>query len=405
MNNSEREAFDKKVYSFFKIKGTLCPAEVSKHFKKKWETAHNSILRLVEKGLIFYHPEISRSPKCYSIWPDHADNVNQRYFDDGQQVKNGNETGKSTNTTFDYSPSDASIVRGQLAQITEKECFVCHPMMRGKDVPRTFVRGHLHGQYFVDIIETGTMPETFLIPDTEITGGWMKRKMKGNDCYFGHINLPDDPKTFNIHAMANKQGELKGLSAYVHPRYIYHKNNARTAAAEFRQQVKDIIKVLEHYGWRFGSIYCKGVYSMAINDPILAGHVPKNHVEGEGSILYDSSVGNADGVCTEAEILADHDSAEAEVDVMVELPSRIWSLESSGRRMESKLNELNTSVNAMADLLSNAIPHMDNLTRTVKDLAMVTEFNSTVIFGTSNPLNSNPPYIGKADSKGDAMYG
>ena len=33
--------------------------------------------------------------------------------------------------------------------------------------------------------------------------------MKGNQCYFGHINLPEDPKKFNIHAMANKKGELK----------------------------------------------------------------------------------------------------------------------------------------------------------------------------------------------------
>lgn len=406
MNNSEREAFDKKVLTFFKAKGTLCPSDVARHFKKKWETAHNSILRLVEKGLIFYHPEISRSPKCYSIWPDHADNVNQRYFDDGQQVKNGNHTVKSTNTTFDSSLFDSGIVRGKPVQIVEKRGFVCHPSMKGKDVPRTFIRGHIHGQYFAEIVEVGKMPETFIIPDTEITGGWTERPMKGNQCYFGHINLPEDPKKFNIHAMANKKGELKGLSVYVHPRYIYHENNAGTAASEFRMQVKDILKVLEYYGWKFGSIVCKGTYSMAINDPILASHVPKCHVEPEGSsVLYDSSPMSADGVCTEAEILNDHPTAEAEADLMVNLPQRIWSMESTGKRLEGKIIELNSSVNAMADLLSNAIPHMDNLTKTVRDLTLVTEFNSNVLFGTTDPLASSQPYIGKAESKGDAMYG
>lgn len=407
VNNSEREAFDKKVYQLFKIKGTLCPAEVSKHFNRKWETAHNSILRLVEKGLIFYHPEISRSPKCYSIWPDHADNVSYRTFDDGQQVENGNETGKSTTTTFDNSLCNGGIVRGKVAQIVEKECFVCHPNTKGKDVPRTFVRGHIHGQYFVDIEKVGSMPETFLIPDTEITGGWMSRPMKGkgNLCYYGHIYLPEDSKAFNVHIMAGKDGQMRGMSVYVHPRYIYHKNNGRTAAAEFRQQVKDITSVLERFGWKFGSVYCKGKYSMAINDPILASHVPKSHVESASdTVIYDSSPMSADGVCTEAEIIADHDGAETETELMVQLPNRIWSLESTGRRLEGKLQELNSSVNAMADLLSNAIPHMNNLTKTVHDLSIATEFNTTVIFGTSNAMNGQP-YIAKAESKGDAMYG
>lgn len=406
MNNAEREAFDKKVYSYFKVKGTLCPAEISKHFKKKWETAHNSILRLVEKGLIFYHPEISRSPKCYSIWPDHADNVNQRYFEPSQTSKNGNLRGKSTTSTLDSSPFDEGIVRGQVVQIIEKRGFVCHPSYKGKDLPRTFVRGHIHGQYFVDIKTVGKMPETFIVPDTEITGGWTKRRMTGNLCYYGHIKFPEDRQDFKIHAMSDKEGNLRGLSVYVHPRYIYHENNSMTASLEFRQQVKDITKVLEYFGWEFGSIYCKGKYSMAINDPILASHVPVNHSESvTDTVLYDSSPMSADGVCTEAEILDDHDGAEAEVNVMVELPKRILAMESTGRRLEDRIRVLDSSVNQMADLLSNTIPHMENLTKTVHDLSIVTEFNSNVIFGTSNPLPTEQPYIGKTESKGDAMYG
>lgn len=397
MNQSEREEFDKKVLAYFKIKGTLCPNDVAKHFKKKWETAFNSIRRLVDSEQIFYHPEMGRSPSVYSIWPDHA---SQRYFGPSQQSEKGNETGKSTMSTFDCSPFDMGIVRGQVSQIIEKEGFLCHPSMKGKDVPRTFVRGHMHGPYFVDVETVGMMPETYIVPGTEITGGWLKRPMKGNSCYFGHVNFPEDRKPFKYHAMSNKQGDIKGLCVYPHPRYFYYRNNEKTAAIEFRQQVKDVLAILEQYGWKFGSIYAKGDYSMAINDPILASHVPVRHIESStDSVIYDSSPMTSEGGCTEAEIIADHEGAEAEVEVMVELPQRIWT-------MESKLDSLSKNVNGMVNLLSTTIPHMENLTKTVHDLTIATEFNTTAIFGTPHPLaQSDTPYIAKSESKGDAMYG
>ena len=397
MNQSEREEFDKKVLAYFKIKGTLCPNDVAKHFKKKWETAFNSIRRLVDSEQIFYHPEMGRSPSVYSIWPDHA---SQRYFGPSQQSEKGNETGKSTMSTFDCSPFDMSTVRGQVSQIIEKEGFLCHPSMKGKDIPRTFVRGHMHGQYYVDVETVGMMPETYIVPGTEITGGWLKRKMKGNSCYFGHVKFPEDRFPFKCHAMSNKEGDIKGLSVYPHPRYFYYKNNERTAAIEFRQQVKDVLAILEQYGWKFGSIYMKGNYSMAINDPILASHVPVSHIESStDSVIYDSSPMTSEGGCTEAEVIADHEGAEAEVEVMVELPQRIWT-------MESKIDSLSKNVNGMVNLLSTTIPHMENLTKTVHDLSIATEFNTTAIFGTPHPLaQSDTPYIAKSESKGDAMYG
>ncbi len=397
VNGSERDEFDKKVLAYFKVKGTLCPNDVAKHFKKKWETAYNSIRRLVDNEQIYYHPDMGRSPMVFSIWPDHA---SQRYFGPIQRSEKGNLDGKSTTSTFDYSPIGEGIVRGEVSQIIEKEGFLCHPSMKGKDLPRTFIRGHLHGQYFVDVEAVGMMPETFLVPGTEITGGWMKRPMKGNSCYFGHVKFPEDRMAFKCHAMTDKEGNITGLSVYPHPRYFYYRNNEKTAAIEFRQQVKDVIKVLEGYGWKFGSIYMKGNYSMAINDPILASHVPTAHVESsKDSIVYDSSPMAADGVCTEAEVIADHEGAESEAELMVELPQRVWS-------MESKISSLSKNVDGMVNLLSTAIPHMENLTKTVHDLSVATEFNTTAIFGTSNPIpKGDTPYIAKDNDKGDAMYG
>lgn len=43
VNNAQRDELDKKVLAFFKAKGTLCPAEVARHFGRKWETVYNSI--------------------------------------------------------------------------------------------------------------------------------------------------------------------------------------------------------------------------------------------------------------------------------------------------------------------------------------------------------------------------
>ena len=400
MKDAERDEFDRKVLAYFKIKGTLCPNDVAKHFNKKWETAFNSIRRLVDSEKIYHHPEMGRSPSVYSIWPDHA---SQRYFGPIQHPENGNGKGKTTVSTFDYSPTAQGIVRGELSQIIEKEGFLCHPSMKGRDLPRTFVRGHMHGPYFVDVETVGMMPETYLVPDTKITGGWTKRTMKGNSCYFGHMKMPDtgDTKPFKYSAMTDKQGNITGMCIYPHPRYFYYKDNERTAAIEFRQQVKEVLRVLEIYGWKFGSIIPKANYSMAINDPILASHVPTSHVESStDSVVYDSSPMTNEGGCTEAEVIADHPTAEAEVELMVELPQRVWT-------METKIDKLSKNMDGMVNLLSNAIPHMENLTKTVHDLTIATEFNTTAIFGNSHPLPpSDAPYIAKPDSdKGDAMYG
>lgn len=395
MRKAEREELDRKVLALFKAKGTLCPNQVKRHFQIKWETAQKSIMRLVKNGDLFYHPEMGDSPSFYSIWSDHA---SPRYFTDGQQSKNGTKNRDSTTTTFVKPYSEGGIVRGTPGETIEKEGFLCHPSMKGKDVPRTFVRGHLHGQYYVKVKQAGSMPETYVVPGTEITGGWTVRKMNGNDCYFGHLKMPDDRMAFKFHLMTDKDGKFNGMSVYVHPRYFYYKNNPQTASVEFRQQVIDVITVLSNYGWVFGEIVQKGNYSMALNDPVLASHVKSDHIESEtDEVLFDSSVGSADGVCTEAEVIYRQPSDAETNALLVELPSRFIGL-------EDRVDALGRSVNGMVRVLESTIPHMDNLTRTVGNLVEVTEFNSSVIFGTAHPLGTDQSYVGK-DNKEDRMYG
>jgi hypothetical protein len=281
-------------------------------------------------------------------------------------------------------------VRGDPGQAVEKAGFIAHPSMTGRDLPRTFVRGHIHGQFQVAVRTVGTMPETYVIPGTEIVGGWLARDMNGNTCYNGHVVLPGDRKKFRIQAMTAKDGSISKLSVYVHPRYIYYQRNAETAAWEFRQQVKDILAVLERHGWSFGEILQRGTYSMGINDPILASHVPTDHNEATtDDVLYDSSPGRTEGGCTEAEILRIEPTDEEQVALMVDLPSRFLGLE--------------RTVNGIMTILERSLPAQEALTQRVADLTRATEFNTSVIFGDRSPVAQ--PYHRTDADPGDVMYG
>ena len=387
MNKSQRATLIKKVKTFAKARGTVCVNQVARHFNVKWETAKRIVEQLVDDHVLFYHPEMGKNPKFYSIWGDYA---NERASDDGQTSKTRIVEGESHDTYARNFPFDGSTVRGRPGEVVEKQGFIASPSMRGSDLPRTFIRGHLHGQYFVEVKTIGKMPETYLVPGTEITGGWRVRKMNGNDCYYGEIKIPDDRTPFRFHAMTSKTGEIRGMSVYVHPRFIYYKGNAETASVEFRNQVKDILSILESYGWRFGAILQKGTYSMAINDRILASHVPTTHTQSSSDdLLFDSSVGSADGVCTEAEVVgAEHEDDAA---LMVELPTRFRNLE--------------RSVGAIESLLQRSIPAQETLTRTVGDLLRATEFNTSILLGTTMDRQTIGEEYHPKKIQGDVMYG
>ena len=399
MRKQDQEDMDRKVLSYIRAKGTVNVNRVAGHIQRKWETAEKSLKRLSLKGLAFYHPDMH----LWSIWPDHA---SPRYFEDGQHTQKMEKDGKSHEYYVREFPSSESIVRGEVGQTIEKRGFLCHPSMKGSEIPRTFVRGHLHGQYLVTIKTVGQMPSTFALKDIETTGGWIAKKMNGNLCYYGHINEPSDPKTWKFHTMSDKDGNLDKLSVYVHPRYIYYKDNPEIASQEFRQQVKDVLRILECYGWEFSEIVQRGTYSMALNDPILAGHMPVNHIETESdSVIYDSSpMSSEDGGCTEAEILFNEPSDKDRMDLLVELPDRFLHLEGKAASIESRLGHLDHSIQTMTSILESTIPHMANLTQTVSDLAKATELNTSVIFGQGfSPTENRPSYI--SQSKEDVMYG
>ncbi len=387
MKKAQRTTLLKKIRSFAKARGTICVNQVARHFQIKWETAKRMVMQLVEEKVLFYHPEMGQNPKFYSIWDDYA---KARQIDDAQTSEKRIVGEDSHDTYARNSPFSRTTVRGKPGEVVEKQGFIASPSMRGSDLPRTFIRGHLHGQYFAEVKAIGKMPETYRVPGTEITGGWRVRKMNGNDCYYGELRIPEDRTPFRFHAMTSKTGEIRGMSVYVHPRFIYYHGNAETAAEEFRNQVSDILSVLETYGWRFGAVLQKGTYSMAINDRILASHVPTNHNQSpKDDLLFDTSIGNANGVCTEAEVLGAENEADATL--MVELPSRFRNLE--------------RSVGAIESLLERSIPAQESLTRTVSDLLRATEFNTNILLGSSDRQMIGQEYHPDKKAQGDVMYG
>lgn len=398
MNKADRASLDKKILSYVKIKGTVNVNRVARSLNVKWETAERSLKRLMAKGHVFYHPDI----KLWSIWADY--HLTQ-CIEDGQHEEKRELSSENDVLYARFIPNLKSTVRGEVGQTVETEGFVCHPRTRPHEVSRNFVRGHIHGHYSVEIVEAGRMPTTYADSDLGYHGKWYSKDLNGNIGYYGELTLPDDPIQFKFHALSFKDGSLKKLAVYVHPRYIYVKGNRDTAMSEFRLQVRDVLNVLERYGWRFGNVELKGIYSMGINDRILAANVPVNHAESDADIVhYDSSPGHEDGVCTEAEIYDDHPGAEAEANVMAELPKRILTLESKMSGIDGRISKVENRLVDVTRLLEANVSNTDRLVSSVEGISRLTELNTAVLLGDRHVPIEDPSYIA-GDKKEDVMYG
>lgn len=397
MRKDERDAFDRKVLQYVRAKRTVCVNQVARHFGKKWETANTSVSRLVKKGLIFYHPEMGDNPCFYSIW---RDTKGLAVLNDTPITEPDIEKREEKRESNDiYARSDPLWARADTPdKMVERGGFVCHPSVDAKKVPSTFVRGHMHGQYTVHILNVGNTPSTFRVPDTEITGGWTYRSMgaAGNKCYYGHIKFPEDREKFKFHSMADKNNNLTTLCVYVHPRFIYYVGNAGTAMIEFDQQVRDVLHVLEQYGWRFDTqIKQKGTYSMGYNNRSYAEQMPTNHIEKDTDpVKFDSSPGSSDKGCTEAEIYFDHTTAEQEIEVLVEHPQRIIRLEANAEDQNQRINALDS--------------RLDKLITVAERNVQLTELTMSMSMGIpprelTNPETlRNPPVSARRE---DVMYG
>ena len=393
------DTLDRKVLTYVKAKGTTNVNRVSRQFKVKWETAQRSLSRLRAKKQVFYHPDM----KLWSIW---SDNQIARCFEDGQHTEKRESEGEPDVPYARFLPQLKSNVRGFVGQTTESEGFLCHPRTKGYDLPRTFIRAHIHGHYSVKVLEEGRMPQTYANSDERYSGKWYSKKMNGNMGYFGEITMQEDPVPFKVNALSTKDGSVNRFSVYVHPRYVFKQNVRNVALAEFYQQVRDVLDILERYGWKFGDIKLSGYLSMGINDRNLAANVPVNHTEFDTDpVHYDSSPGHADGVCTEAEIYDDHPTAEAEAMVMAELPMRILGMESRLESVGNRMDGIESRLTEVARIVEMNTVTSERMVSSIEGLSKLTEFNTNILLGNQVlPSDGSPDYIAKAKT-GDVMYG
>lgn len=341
MKHVDRAVLDQRVLTLIKARGTVCPSEVARHLKIKWETADRSLKRLVASGAIYFHPELGSSPMVYSIWPKVYEG--NRFRPQPDVISQGEDS--------DRTDRDARLSRMRgVTDIVEERGVVCHPKTDPRNLSQEWIGSHWHGSFSIDVKTVGTMPQTFAIASLEVMGGWYSRLMPiaGNSCYYGHVKLPDDPDKFKVHCMATADGSISSMTVYVHRRYVYYMDHEKTAMEEFRQQVKDVCDVLKYFGWAFGDITPHGFYSAALNNRTFAGLMPKCHVETTDDIVkFDSSVGDADGVCTEAEIIYDHPGASDEMAVLVQAPARIMALESAVDDQSERIDGLDGKVDKL----------------------------------------------------------
>lgn len=403
MKKVERDAFDRKVLYYIRAKGTVCTNQVRQHFKVKWETANRAIERLVARKEVFYHPEMGDNPYFYSV----LENTGVR---ESKKSKPAVEKRETEDEKYGYSvrlPSE--FTRGTDSEIIEREGFVCHPLLKGKDLARTFGRAHLHGQFSVEIKQIGTCPETFAIPDLDVRGGWYSKPMKpvGNKCYYGHILFPYDRSPFNVQIMTKADGSMKTISIYVHPRYIFHEGIDWVANEEFHRQVEEVCAILERYGWRFGKAEMKGLLSLGLNDSDFAKQMPVNHIErADDPVIFDSSPGSSTEGCTEAEIVIKTEQDKERFKTLVETPDRIMNLE----RVSGEHTDAITLIHEESLTNSERIEVIDHTLDRLIDLAnknlTLSEMNTHAIanMGGIIPTDKEPELFA-SEKKGDVMYG
>lgn len=398
MKKAERVSFDRRVLAYITAKGTVCTNEVARHFKKKWETVNRSMERLLKNKQIFYLSEMGDNPYFYTIWnPDERVAIPS----DTQITEPAVEKRETERENSElYARHPLGWRRASTPdEIIETGGFVCHPKVTKKQAPRTFCRSHIKGQYLIEVTKVGLVPSTYLVPNTEITGGWMCKVMKGagNKCYYGHIKFPEDPDKFKFHAMAAKDGGISKLSLYVHQRYIYYKGNKEIAMTEFEQQVRDVLRILEMYDWRFGAIERKGTYHMGYNDQNYAKQMPTDYDEKESdTVHFDSSIGQSPDGCTESEIYDDHENAERQFEVLVEHPQRILALEAKADQQAIRIENMDNKLNRLIDVAEKNIQLTELTMAATMNLAQTPPANNGKGGEVIQPTRQYP---------GDVMYG
>lgn len=315
MTEEEQIAYEEVVLSLVRRYGTTTANQIARLTKRKHETAARMLRILTEKGLVYsdkngktvYYTLRVDSTPLPRVRPDRPKK--------GVKVEENTEgCGRGSQNLFK---------RGRTPlEIYPQEGFVLHPSVRGSDVGREWVRFHVNGQYIVPVKKEGQFVSYF--PDTDQSIEWETSYLSTQPVYNAKVFLHNgDIFAYSVRMVASKRHQIKNVTVYTHPRYVYYKEHETYGPMEMRQQVADVLEVFERAGWEFNrdNIEMKGEYHSALNDEVLGSLVGKYIQYPDDPLHFDRSHGVA-----EAEI---YGSDPATVEMMVNLPSIIRAHSSS----------------------------------------------------------------------------
>lgn len=336
MSNETDTAYMGTLLDIIRKRGSLTANGCARLTGRKHETAKRALTKMVEDGLLY--TKTYGKTSYYVLMP------NARTMPDPKKWASRVET-KDNGYARAMSMPRFSRAAQRLEVIPEPG-FVCHPSTKGKNLDREWIRAHHNGEYQITIEKTGSMKTTDYFADTDIRVQWETKGLNTNVVCHGKVFLHDDTRPWTLRTVSTKDGSFKTLSIRVHGRYVYHIDSYETAEAEFRQQVFDIVDVLERGGWQFDktSIERKGDIHRAYNDENLGKVVGDYHQCDGDELHYDHSHGTP-----EAEVYGDCDPAD--VEIMVKLPTIIRSFGES-------LVEIQRNMTLMLDIQSKTVQMM-----------------------------------------------
>ena len=320
---------DEDVYSYLIAHGTQTINQIARQLKRKHETIARAVNRLEKTGRVYVETD------------GNVNYVSPRGFPLSERVRPAplKEGSKMETKTDLYGRVSVDVSHRRAKNTAERlplDGFVCHPLTKGCDVGRDFVRMHIKGMYTVGVTHAGDFQPYNKIDDTAID--WKRTGLSLNVAYNGRVFLKgSDSTAYAIRAVETRAGAIQTLCVFIHPRYIYFKNHVATACVEFSQQVKDVCQALELHGWTFNydTIELKGELHTGINDTVLGSQVGRYNQQEGDALHFDHS-----HAIPECEVYGEDPDT---VELMVNLPQII-------RGMSESLNELKNALQTVLDI-------------------------------------------------------
>lgn len=359
MSGNDGSSYEEVLFSIISKVGPQTANACARRTGRKQETAKRGLTKLVERGLLY--TKTAGRTVYYVLMPNARYEPDPKKWDSEVEMKNGGYVRASCDLTFSRASNRTEVI--PIAG------FVCHPSTKGKNVDREWTRAHHNGEYQIRIVKVGSMKTTDYYADTDIRIAWDMNGLNTNVQCHGKIflNPTGDTRPWTLRTVSTKDGSFELLSIRVHPRYVYYDRYEETAEHEFRQQVLDIVDVLERGGWIFDktSIVRKGKIHKAINDVNLGRVVGDYHPQPGDELTYDHSHGTP-----EAEF--EGTDRPGDVEIMVHLPSII-------RAFGESIMEIQRNMTVMLDIQSKTVQMMNPTPQTIQQTTST--FHGDVAYG------------------------